>query len=93
MTSPFSFFRRLLGVSLALALAASGAEALSGELRDGDVHHEDLAKAAAHHDVHGLGLIMPDGVAFATATAEWGFVEPLFHTAFVTGTLKHPPKV
>jgi len=129
MTSRFPFFRRLLGVLLAIAIAASSAEALSGELRDGGVHHEGAAEATAHHDVqgthgdhghedasspgahehgpghehgtsadhcthvHGQALIMHDGVAFATAIAEWGFVEPMFHTAFVTGTLKHPPKV
>jgi hypothetical protein len=129
MTSRFSFSRRLLGVSLALALTASGAEALSGQLRNGDIHHEGLAKATAHHDVqvahgdhghedasstgthehgagqahgtsadhcthvHGQGLVMPVGFAFTTAIAEWGFVDPLFHTAFPTGTLKHPPRV
>ena len=43
--------------------------------------------------VHGQGLVMPVGFVFTMSMAEWGFVEPLFHTAFPTGTLKHPPRV
>jgi hypothetical protein len=128
MTSRSSFSQRLLGVVLALSVSTSSAEALSGELRDAGVHHEDAAAAVSHHDaqgahgdhghedvsspgahehgpghehgtsadhcthVHGQGLVMPVGFAFTTSIAEWGFVEPLFHTAFPNGTLKHPPK-
>jgi hypothetical protein len=40
--------RRLLAFVMLLALAVSASESVLGELRDGEVHHESSAAAAAH---------------------------------------------
>ncbi|MEX2295623.1 MAG: hypothetical protein WD804_04810 [Gemmatimonadota bacterium] len=46
--------RRALALVVLAALLGSKAEAVVGELRDGDVHHETTAKALAHQqDPHG----------------------------------------
>lgn len=44
--------RRLIASLAFVAITLSSAEAVIGELRDGEVHHESLAEAAAHD--HGL---------------------------------------
>lgn len=41
--------RRLIAIGLVFSLTGSAAESVLGELRDGTVHHESVAKAAIHH--------------------------------------------
>lgn len=41
-------FRRLIASLAFLAITLSSGEAVIGELRDGEVHHESLAEAATH---------------------------------------------
>lgn len=48
-----SFVRTALAVALLFSLGLSSAEALVGELRDGEVHHEDVSTAVSHRDMAG----------------------------------------
>lgn len=44
---------RLIAVSLLVLTSASNVEAVIGSLRDGEVHHEDLASALSHASAGG----------------------------------------
>lgn len=41
-------YRRLIAAFMLFAVTLSSAEVVLGELRDGEVHHESMAEAAAH---------------------------------------------
>jgi hypothetical protein len=45
---------RLVAAISIFAVLTSTGESLVGELRDGEVHHESVAKAMSHHDSMGL---------------------------------------
>ena len=46
--------RRIVSLALFVAFSVASVEAVAGETRDGEVHHENVGDATMHHNAMGL---------------------------------------